>query len=179
MSIIKKVIKKIEFMRAKNPNQIALLHKKYGVKMGGNCQIFGGVSFGSEPYLISLGNNVKITANNQFITHDGGINVLRNMDLLPNADKFGQIKVGNNVFIGLRCIIMPGVTIGDNVVIGAGSVVTKDIPSNSVAAGVPCKVIKPISEYYDSLKEVADYTKKMNPKEKKDYLTQKYNLENN
>lgn len=52
------------------------------------------------------------------------------------------IKIGNNVWIGGNVCVMPGVTIGDNVVIGAGSVVTKDIHSNVIAAGTPCKVIK-------------------------------------
>lgn len=52
------------------------------------------------------------------------------------------IIIGNHVFIGMRCIIMKGVTIGDNAIIGAGSIVTKDIPANCVAAGVPCKVIR-------------------------------------
>ncbi len=52
------------------------------------------------------------------------------------------ITVGNNVWIGGHVSVMPGVTIGDNVIIGAGSVVTKDIPSNVIAAGTPCKVIK-------------------------------------
>ncbi|MFJ7974840.1 acyltransferase [Peribacillus sp. NPDC096379] len=178
METIKKIIKKFQFIRARNPYQIALFHKKNGVKMGSNCQIFGGVSFGSEPYLISLGNNVKITAKNQFITHDGGINVLRNLDLLPNADKFGKIVIGDNVFIGIGCTIMPGVKIGDNVVIGTGSIVTKDIPSNSVAAGVPCKVIKSIDDYYRSLNDEVDYTKNMGPNEKKEYLIKKYCLNN-
>ena len=54
------------------------------------------------------------------------------------------IKVGSNVWIGGNVCVMPGVTIGDNVVIGAGSVVTKDIPSGVVAAGNPCKVIRPV-----------------------------------
>ncbi|OQS38640.1 hypothetical protein B0T45_12735 [Chromobacterium haemolyticum] len=55
------------------------------------------------------------------------------------------IKIGRNVWITYRCIILGGVTIGDNVVIGAGSVVTKDIPSNVVAAGNPCQVIRVIN----------------------------------
>ena len=54
------------------------------------------------------------------------------------------IKVGNNAWIGGNVVVLPGVTIGDNVVIGAGSVVNKDIPSNSVAVGNPCNVIKKI-----------------------------------
>lgn len=103
--------------------------------------------------------------------------MLRNLKWLENADKFGRIKVGSNVFFGNNCIILPGVTIGDNVVIGAGSVVTKDIPSNTVAAGVPARVIKTIDEYYNSIKEQVDYTKDLNREQKKEYLYKKYKLE--
>ena len=56
------------------------------------------------------------------------------------------ITIGNNVWIGGSSVVCPGVTIGDNTVIGAGSVVTKDIPANVVAAGNPCRVIRPITE---------------------------------
>ena len=51
-------------------------------------------------------------------------------------------KIGRNCFIGVRSLILPGVTIGDECCIGAGSVVTKDIPSNSVAVGCPARVVK-------------------------------------
>lgn len=57
-----------------------------------------------------------------------------------------EIHIGNNVWVGGSAVINPGVTIGNNVVIGSGSVVTKDIPDNVVAAGNPCKVIRPITE---------------------------------
>lgn len=56
-----------------------------------------------------------------------------------------KVKIGNDVWIGGNTVINPGVTIGDNVVIGSGSVVTKDIPSDCVAAGNPCRVIRPIT----------------------------------
>ena len=56
------------------------------------------------------------------------------------------ITIGSNVWIGGSVVVCPGVTIGDNTVIGAGSVVTKDIPSNVVAAGNPCRVIRPITQ---------------------------------
>jgi acetyltransferase-like isoleucine patch superfamily enzyme len=68
-------------------------------------------------------------------------------DRFPDLDVFGPITVGSNVFIGINAIIMPGVTIGDNVVIGSGAVVTRDIPSNSVAAGVPARVVRSLDEY--------------------------------
>lgn len=66
------------------------------------------------------------------------------------------IKIGNNVWVGGNTVILPGVTIGDNCVIGAGSVVTKNIPSNSVAVGNPCRVIREITDddkryYYKNL----------------------------
>ena len=60
--------------------------------------------------------------------------------------KNALITVGNNVWIGAGTTVLPGVTIGDNAVIGAGSVVNRDIPSGVVAAGNPCRVIRPITE---------------------------------
>ena len=58
-----------------------------------------------------------------------------------------SVRIGNNVWIGANAAIMPGVTIGDNTVIGAGSVVTKDIPANVVAVGSPCRVLREIGEH--------------------------------
>lgn len=60
-----------------------------------------------------------------------------------NYLEFGKpVKIGENVWIGGKCVILPGVTIGDNTIIGAGSIVTKDIPANVVAFGNPCKVVR-------------------------------------
>lgn len=56
------------------------------------------------------------------------------------------VKIGHNVWLGGCCVICPGVTVGDNVVIGAGSVVVRDIPANRVAVGNPCRVIKEIND---------------------------------
>lgn len=57
------------------------------------------------------------------------------------------VHIGKNCWLGAGVIIVPGITIGDNVVIGAGSIVTKDIPSNVIAVGNPCKVLREISEH--------------------------------
>jgi maltose O-acetyltransferase len=68
--------------------------------------------------------------------------------------EYGRVKIGNNVFIGVKSVIMPGVTIGDNVIIGAMSLVTKDIPSDVVAFGQPAKVIKGIDKMVGIKKRV-------------------------
>ena len=57
------------------------------------------------------------------------------------------VRIGRNCWLGAGVIVLPGVTIGDNSVIGAGSVVTKDIPANVVAVGSPCRVVRPIGEH--------------------------------
>lgn len=109
--------------------------------IGAGCSVERDVIFGSESYLITIGNNVRITFGVKFATHDGGMWTLRKSGRLENADLFGRIVVGDNTNIGWNAIILPGVTIGKNCVIGAGAVVSKDIPDNLVAAGVPARVI--------------------------------------
>ena len=68
------------------------------------------------------------------------------------------ITIGNNVWIGGNVVVMPGVHIGDNTIIGSGSVVTKDIPSDVIAAGNPCKVIRKITTedkiYWEGKKKI-------------------------
>lgn len=148
--IIKKLFKRTYeyYLLKKDPVKYA---EYLGVKVGEKTRFMGlkREAFGSEPFLISIGENCLITADVHFVTHDGSVYLLKPKH--PKADFFGRIKIGNNVFIGLRSIILPGVEIGDNVVIGAGSVVTKSIPSNCVAAGVPAKVVSNLQDYLDKI----------------------------
>lgn len=149
-------------------------YKSKGIRMGNNCKIYGDVSFGSEPYLISMGDHVRITSGVRFITHDGGLWVLREKLGMPNIDKFGPIKIGNNVHIGINSIIMPGVTIGDDVIIGCGAVVTKDIPSGEIWGGVPARKIKTLEEYFEKNRDSFHQTKGMSASDKKEYLQNYY-----
>jgi acetyltransferase-like isoleucine patch superfamily enzyme len=141
-----------------------LFRKYYHIKIGNNIRFTGMPKWGSEPYLIEIGNNVTITQNVVFHTHDGGVGILRSK--YPGINIFGKIKVGSNVFIGSTSIILPGVIIGDNVVIGTGSVVTKNIPDHVVAAGVPARIIKSIEKYEEDSLKKAIFVTTSNPKER-------------
>lgn len=167
------IIDRIRYKTASFEKRTDLI-KKMGVNVGNGCEIYSDVSFGSEPYLVTIGDNVRIANGCKLITHDGGIWVLRNLKLLENGDFFGKIVIGNNVHIGMNSIIMPNIKIGDNCIIGCGAIVTKDIPDNSVAVGIPAKVIETIDEYYNKNKHRCDFTKNMSYQKKKEYILEKY-----
>ena len=122
------------------------IYSKYlGIKFGKDVRILHYPRWGSEPFLIEIGDNVTITRGVSFLNHDGSLALFRNEH--PNLNFFDKIIIGSNVFIGINSIIMPGVKIGDNVVIGAGSVVRNHIESNSVYAGVPAKKISDLKSF--------------------------------
>lgn len=94
---------------------------------------FSGTSIVARKEII-IGENVMVGADTQIGDTDD------HNDILGTED--ASVHIGKNVFIGMHCMILKGVTIGDNSIIAAGSIVTKDIPANSIAGGVPCKVIR-------------------------------------
>ena len=106
----------------------------------------------TRPTLVSFGDNVDINKNFQLLTHDYGSFVFRNKfcDFLNSS---GAVSIGSNIYFGTNVTVLKGVSIGDNCIIAACSVVNKSIPANSVAAGVPCKVICSIEEYYNKRKQ--------------------------
>ena len=127
-----------------DPSRVSY-YRSMGVKIGEDCSFVGKVDFSSEPYLIKIGDHVRISYDVCFVTHDGGTHVLRKNE--PDICIYGPIIIGDWVFIGARSIILPNVKIGSNCIIGGGSVVTKDVPDNEVWAGVPAKKICTIDEY--------------------------------
>ncbi|PKR79943.1 capsule biosynthesis protein CapG [Brumimicrobium salinarum] len=137
-----------------------------GVKIGKNCDIQK-VSFGSEPYLVEIGNHVQITSGTKIFTHGGGW-VFR--DQYPKLDYFGKVKIKNNVYIGNNSMIMPGVTIGNDVIVGAGSIVTKSIPDGKIVAGNPARIVGETSEFVEKIKQYDVGSKGMSYEEKRKLL---------
>jgi acetyltransferase-like isoleucine patch superfamily enzyme len=118
--------------------------RKLGVKVGEGCRIYT-ANFGSEPWLVSVGNRVTVTSGVKFITHDGTAWLMR--DDRGRRFRYAPIKVGDDVFIGVNSIVMPGVEIQNRCIVAAGSVVTKSVPSGSIVGGVPARIIGSYREY--------------------------------
>lgn len=138
-----------KFARRSSMSYIKYLRSK-GISIGKNCVFrspFTAYIDMMRPSLISIGNDVDMNKNFTIMAHDFSHKVF-----IPLYGEFlsssGAVSIGNNVYFGTNVIILKGVTIGDNCIIGAGSIVSKSIPSNSVAVGVPCKVVCTIEEYY-------------------------------
>lgn len=118
------------------------------IYFGNNCEVNMNCTF-LDDNVIRIGNNALIAPNVQIYTAYHPTNAIARFGQPGQDGSFAFCKtqtapvvIGDRVWIGGGAIIMPGVTIGDNVVIGAGSVVTKDIPSNSIAYGIPCRVVR-------------------------------------
>lgn len=168
LGLLKKNLNKIRLTLATSEGKAARFRKNLGIKIGKNVRFTGNPTWGTEPFLITIGDNVTITQDVVFHTHDGGVGLFRKE--FPGINVFGEITIGNNVFIGSHTIFLPGVMVGDNVVIGSGSVVTKDIPSNSVAAGVPAKVIKSFNDYKANAISKAVYIHESDPVKRKNEI---------
>jgi acetyltransferase-like isoleucine patch superfamily enzyme len=141
-----------------------------GVQIGADCHLLGSTkdTFGSEPYLIKIGDRVSITHDVDFITHDGGIRQFR--EIAPDIDVLGTIVIGNDVFIGAHTILLPDTVIGDGCVVGAGSVVKGHYAPHGVIYGNPALRVRSTEEYWETLKGKTLPTFLMDPKAKRQYL---------
>lgn len=136
-----------------------------GVNIGTN-NLIGKSHWSSEPYLITVGSNCQLT-DCKFFTHGGG-GAIR--DKHPDFDCFGKVVIGDWVYIGTQSLIMPGVTIGNNVLVAAGSVVTRSVPDGMVVAGNPARIICTVEEYYERNKKWDIGTKRLSREEKRKVL---------
>lgn len=151
--------------------------KKIGVNIKGNVKTYGNIIWGTEPWMITLGDNVHLTDGVHFLTHEGA--VLPFHKDYPTLELSRPITVGNNVYIGNNVMILYGVIIGNNVTIGCGSIITKDIPDNSVVVGVPGRVIKTNDDFLEKLKNESSGLGDMAPEEKDIALRKLFNYTGN
>jgi maltose O-acetyltransferase len=115
-----------------------------GMKVGKNFNRLHGVILDpGHCWLIEIGDNVTMAPRVHILGHDASTKQFL------NYTKIGRVTIGDNVFIGAESVVLPGVTIGSNVIIGANSTVTHDIPDNSVVAGSPARVICTMEEYLE------------------------------
>jgi acetyltransferase-like isoleucine patch superfamily enzyme len=149
--IIQSRIRNLELRLSKRSKERYINYlRKQGIKIGENIWMTLRIDTISidvtRPSLVEIGNNVRINRNFTLITHDGGYYVLLNKyhEFIPQS---GKVTIGNNVYFGRNCSVFKGVTIGDNCIIGFGSVVTRDIPANSVAVGAPARVVGSVDDY--------------------------------
>ena len=117
------------------------------------------VIFDANDYsLISIGKATTISTEVVFLTHDYSISKgLKLIDAELNGRFLKSIHVGDNCFIGMRTILLPGTTIGNNVIIGAGSIVKGTFPDNVVVAGNPARIICTTDEWARKHYEIHDY----------------------
>ena len=171
MGLFRKIYRGYLYLAGSSKAKCSYLRKQ-GAKIGKNTTIHGGLNtFGTEPYLIEVGNDCLFAYDVRLITHDGGTNVLNRLyNIEPRVDKMGKIKIGNNTYFGMGAFVMPNVTIGNNCIVGAGSIVSKDLPDNGVYAGVPAKFICSIEDYNNKCKDTI--IKRVPASQKKGYITQ-------
>lgn len=154
MKFIKLVIRKMIFIIKGSTStdeeiaarQISIIREGGGT-VGDNVDIIASSIDMGEPYLLKIGNNVTITGV-KILTHDASLKKT------VGYSKTGKVHIGDNVFVGWGSIILPNTTIGNRVVIGAGTVVSKDIPDNSVVVGSPCRIICTYDEYVEKTRNL-------------------------
>lgn len=169
IKIITRVYRKFERFYAKtNPKRFEDYLRRKGISIGKN--IYWGnprtITIDiTRPCLLEIGDNVRLDSGLTILAHDFASYTFRLVykDFVPAT---GKVKIGSNVYFGRNCTVLKGVTIGNNCIIGFGSVITKDIPDNSVVAGVPAKVISSLDDYYfkrkkESVEEAKAYAREV------------------
>jgi acetyltransferase-like isoleucine patch superfamily enzyme len=138
---IARIIQKLK-LRYGSDETIRQTLRAMGVRVGERSRVYT-TKLGSEPWLISIGEHCGISHDVVFVTHNSNWCF---QDKYETLTSFGKIEVKDNVHIGVNAIILPNVTIGPDAVVGAGSVVTRDVEPGTVVAGNPARVICTMDE---------------------------------
>ncbi len=124
-------------------------HIKAGMKVGEGCDIHSGLKVDhSHCWLIEIGDKVTIAPEVYLLAHDAST------DRMVGYTRIGRVKIENNAFIGARALIMPGVTVGANAIVAAGSVVVKNVEPFTVVGGNPAKFIMNVADYKSKHEEL-------------------------
>jgi glycosyltransferase involved in cell wall biosynthesis/acetyltransferase-like isoleucine patch superfamily enzyme len=145
-----------------------------GVRLGADCRLIEitAATFGTEPYLIRLGDRVGIAGGVRFVTHDGAASRMRRRH--PDIDVVAPIVIGSDTIIGINAIIMPGVTIGSDVVVAAGAVVMRDVPPGSLVAGAPARVVTDVASWEERMLARSVGTGGMSPRRKREVFLERF-----
>lgn len=167
MNKLKRMYEKIVRLYSQTSSQRYVKYlKNNNIKIGDNVTIryprHTLIDF-TRPSLIEIGNNVDINDYFTALTHDYSTCVFINL-YNEFVSSSGKIKIGNNIYFGRNVTLLKGAEIGDNSIVGVGSLVTKAMPPNSVIVGVPARVICTVDEYFEkrkleSLIETKEYIK--------------------
>jgi maltose O-acetyltransferase len=135
----------ILYLRGERPLQ---WYVERGLRIGERCELERPFELDpSHCWLVEIGDDVTFAPDVHVIVHDASTKgCVAHTRLAP-------VRIGSRVFVGARTTILPGVTIGDDVLLGAGSVVSGDIPSGTVAAGNPARVLGTLESYYAKTRE--------------------------
>lgn len=128
--------------------------RRSGIVIGNGCIFQSGCNVDkTRPSLVTIGNNCFFSMGFTLLTRDYATFLFKNVwhEFLPSS---GCVTIGNNVYFGQKVTILKGVSIGDNCIIGIGSIVTHSIPDNSVAVRSPAKLIGQTDRYFEKRREI-------------------------
>ncbi len=128
-------------------------HRLRGVKIGRNVEIgYFCIIDNVHPHMVEIEDNVTIAAMSIILAHDNSMYYARDEDV-----KVGKVVIKKNAFIGVHSVILPGVTIGEGAIVGAMSLVNKDVPPHTVVAGIPARIIRaPRVTYIEGKKSLSN-----------------------
>ena len=154
MVLFSMINKAVRYVQEKRRAKYIAALISHGLKLGKNVSIIDTFYFDpSHCFLISIGDNCTICPNVRLIAHDASTKKIL------GYTKIGRIDIKENCFIGDSAIVLPHVSIGPHSIVGAGSVVTRSIPPQTIAAGNPAKVISKVDDYVKKIQDIRNKKK--------------------